>query len=76
MKMWTTYRDSLSSITIDMQAWKKMYAPGRKQAFVVTWYKETDIYKSGKADSAYYHDINGLKDGKIIAPGQYKRPAK
>ena len=76
MKMWSTYRDSLSSITIDMQAWQKMYATDKKEAYIVTWYKETDTYKTGKVDSAYYHDINQVKDGKITELSQYKRPAK
>lgn len=76
MKMWGTYRDSLSSITIDMQAWQKMYATDKKEAYVVTWYKEIDTFKGGKADSTYYHDINQVKDGKIIQLEQYMRPAK
>jgi ketosteroid isomerase-like protein len=75
MKMWSTYRDSLSSITIDMQAWQKMYATDKKEAYIVTWYKETDTYKTGKVDSAYYHDINKVEDGKITELSQYKRPA-
>src|SRR5688572_3584703 len=65
VKLWTTYRDSLSSVSIDMYAWQKMYAPDKKEGHVVTWYKEIDTYKNGKVDSATYHDINGLKDGKI-----------
>ena len=76
MKLWSTFRDSLSSITIDMQGWQKMYATDKKQGHVVTWYKEIDTYKSGKADSGYYHDINRVKDGKITWLGQYKRAAK
>jgi ketosteroid isomerase-like protein len=75
MKLWGTYRDSLSSIAIDMQAWQKMYAADKKEAYIVTWYKETDTYKGGKADSAFYHDINQVKNGKITALEQYKRPA-
>jgi ketosteroid isomerase-like protein len=75
MKIWGTYRDSLSSIAIDMQVWQKMYASDRKEAYIVTWYKETDTYKDGKADSAFYNDINQVKNGKIIALEQYKRPA-
>jgi hypothetical protein len=75
MKMWTTSRDSLSAVTIDMHAWQKMYATDRKEGYVITWYKETDTYKNGKVDSAYYHDINQVKDGKIIWYSQYKRPA-
>ena len=43
---------------------------------LLTWYKEIDTYKTGKVDSAYYHDINGIKDGKINYYDQYKRPAK
>ncbi len=76
MKLWSTYRDSLSSVTIDMQAWQKMNAADKKEVFVVTWYKEIDTYKTGKADSGYYHDINQLKNGKIVHLEQYKRPAK
>ena len=76
MKIWSTYRDSLNSVVIDMQGWNKMYEPSKKEGYVVTWYKETDTYKTGKVDSAYYHDINQLKNGKIVWYSQYKRPAK
>jgi ketosteroid isomerase-like protein len=76
MKRWTTFRDSLSSVTIDMQGWQKMYATDKKEGYVVTWYKEIDTYKSGKVDSAYFHDINQMKDGKITWYSQYRRPAK
>lgn len=76
MKMWGTYRDSLSSISIDMEAWQKMYSTDKKDSLVAAWYKETDTYKNGKADSGYYHDINLLKGGKIVYLEQYKRPAK
>jgi len=75
LKMWSTYRDSLSSVVIEMQAWHKMYAVDKQQGHIVTWYKETDTYKNGKVDSAYYHDINRVKDGKITYYSQYKRPA-
>jgi len=75
MKMWTTSRDSLSSVTIDMHAWQKMYSTDKNEGYVVTWYKETDTYKDGKVDSAHYHDINQVKDGKIVWYSQYKRPA-
>ncbi|MCU7551672.1 nuclear transport factor 2 family protein [Chitinophagaceae bacterium LB-8] len=76
MKMWKTYRDSLNSVSIDMEGWQKMYATDKKEGYIVTWYKETDTYKTGKVDSAYYHDINQVKDGKIVWYSQYKRPAK
>jgi hypothetical protein len=76
MKMWTDYRDSLSSVTIDMQGWKKMYSVDKKMAWIAAWYKEIDTYKSGKVDSGYYHDLNLVKDGKITYLEQYKRAAK
>ncbi|WP_026898992.1 nuclear transport factor 2-like protein [Daejeonella oryzae] len=76
LNMWKTSRDSLSSVAIEMNSWNKMYSPDKKDAYIVTWYKETDTYKNGKVDSAYYHDINQLKDGKIIWYSQYKRPAR
>jgi ketosteroid isomerase-like protein len=76
MKMWSISRDSMSSVKIDMKGWHKMYATDKKEGYVVTWYDETDTYKTGKVDSASYHDINQLKDGKIIWYAQYKRPKK
>ena len=76
MKMWTTSRDSLKSVTIDMEAWNKMYSTDKKDSYIVTWYKETDTYKTGKIDSAHYHDINQVKNGKIVWYSQYKRPLK
>lgn len=75
-KMWTTFRDSLSSVKIDMAGWQKMYATDKKEGYIVTWYDETDTYKTGKVDSASYHDINQVKDGKIVWYAQYKRPKK
>src|SRR4030095_6776529 len=76
MKIWNKTRDSLSSVTIEMEAWKKLYAPNKKDEAILTWYKELDTYKTGKVDSAFYHAINGIKDGKINFYSQYKRPAK
>ncbi len=76
MTMWTKYRDSLSSVKIKMDAWNKMYSTDKKESFVVTWYDETDTYKDGRVDSASYHDINQIKDGKIVWYAQYKRPKK
>jgi len=75
-KMWKTYRDSLSSVKIDMEGWNKMYATDKKEGYIVTWYTETDTYKTGKVDSASYHDINQVKNGKITWYSQYKRPKK
>jgi hypothetical protein len=76
LKRWSTYRDSLSSVKIDMGGWHKMYSTDKKEGFIVTWYDETDTYKNGKVDSATYHDINMMKNGKIRWYSQYKRPKK
>ena len=75
-KMWATYRDSLSSVKIDMISWHKMYAPDKKDGYIVAWYDETDTYKNGKVDSAPYHDINQVKNGKLTWYSTYKRIKK
>lgn len=75
-KIFSNFRDSLSSVKIDMQAWQKMYATNKKEGYIVTWYDETDTFKDGRVDSASYHDINQVKDGKIVWYAQYKRPKK
>jgi hypothetical protein len=51
-----------------------MYSTDKKDGYIVTWYKEYDTYKNGKVDSAAFHDINQLKDGKIVWYSQYRRP--
>jgi len=76
MNMWSKFRDSLSSVKVNMETWHKMYTPDKKDSYIVTWYIETDTYKTGKVDSAYYHDINQLKDGKIVWYSQYRRAKK
>lgn len=76
MKLWSTNRDSMSTVKIKMDAWNKMYAPDKKEGYIVAWYDETDTYKTGKVDSASYHDINQVKNGKIVWYAQYKRPKK
>ena len=74
--MWKSHRDSLSSVAIKMDTWHKMYATDKKDGYIVTWYDETDTYKDGHVDSAAYHDINQVKDGKITWYATYKRPKK
>ena len=76
IKMWTGFRDSLSSVTIDMQAWDKKYSTDKKESHVVVWYKEIDTYKDGRIDSSSWHDINRVKDGKIVWYSQFKRQLK
>jgi hypothetical protein len=76
VKMGSGFRDSLSSLKYEMEAWAKMYSTDKKASFILTWYKETDTYKNGKVDSARYHDINRIKDGKIDALESYKMVLK
>ena len=76
LKMWTGFRDSLSSVTIDMEAWDKKYSTDKKEGHIVVWYKEIDTYKDGRVDSSRWHDINMVKDGKIAWYSQFKRPLK
>lgn len=76
INIWKNNRDSLSSVKIKMDAWHKMYATDKGDQYVVTWYDETDTYKNGKVDSASYHDINQIKNGKLVWYSQYKRPKK
>ncbi len=74
--LWKPLRDSMSKVEIRMDAWHKMYSTDKKQAFVVTWYVETDTYKNGKVDSANWHDVNLIENGKIVWYSQYRRPFK
>jgi ketosteroid isomerase-like protein len=76
MKEWSTYRDSLSKVVIQMDAWDKAYEINKKESYVLTWYREYDTYKSGKVDSGDYHDVNLIKDGKIVYYSQYRRALK
>jgi hypothetical protein len=76
ISMWKSHRDSLSSVDIKMDTWHKMYATDKKEGYIVAWYDETDTYKDGRVDSAAYHDINQVKDGKIVWYATYKRPKK
>jgi hypothetical protein len=75
-RKWVKYRDSLRSVDLTIEAWHKMYSTDKKDAFVVVWYKEIDTHKNGTADSARWHDINMIKNGKIVWYSQYRRPLK
>lgn len=66
IKFATKVRDSLSKVQIRMDAWMSVHADTRNNDWVLAWYTETDTYKTGKVDSAYYEDDNLLKNGKIV----------
>jgi ketosteroid isomerase-like protein len=74
--MWAAFRDSLSSVKIEMAAWAGLHSVDKNVNFVNVWYKEVDTYKSGKKDSADWHDFNVVANGKIIYYAQYRRPFK
>jgi len=74
--MWSKYRDSLSTIKINMQGWTKIHSTDKNGSFILTWYDEYDTYKDGRVDSATFHDINEVKNGKITWYSTYKRPLK
>ena len=76
MKNWQTFRDSLSSVTITMDAWTKNHSIKDSNNFVTVWYKEIDTYKTGRVDSANFSDINHVKDGKISWFSQFKQQLK
>jgi ketosteroid isomerase-like protein len=76
LSKWGTTRDSLSSVKIDMAAWVKVHSIDKNADFVNVWYKEIDTYKTGKVDSADWHDINMVANGKIVWYSQYRRAFK
>ncbi|MDE3213852.1 MAG: hypothetical protein KGM98_11515 [Bacteroidota bacterium] len=59
-------RDSLSKVEIRMDVWLSTHADTRNADWVSVWYTETDTYKTGKVDSAYFQDDNALVNGKIV----------
>ena len=73
---WGTTRDSLSSVKIVFAAWDKAHAIDKNEDYIDVWYKEIDTYKSGKVDSADWHDINMVKNGKIVWYSQFRRAFK
>lgn len=73
---WSKSRDSLSSVSIVMDAWTKHHSTDKNEDFVNVWYKEIDTYKTGKVDSANLHDINMVKNGKIAWYSQYRQVLK
>ncbi len=59
------YRDSLSSSKITMVSIINLHSTDKNENWVTVWYKQIDTYKTGKVDSAFYNDVNHIKNGKI-----------
>jgi len=60
------YRDSLTSSKIEVLAVTNLHSVDKNADWVNVWYKQTDTYKTGKIDSAFYQDDNNLVNGKIV----------
>ena len=79
VKFFQKYRDSLSSTKFDMVSIINLHSTDKNENWVAVWYKQTDTYKTGKVDSAFYNDVNHVKKGKIDYVTSFKRtllPAK
>ena len=76
MPIWKKFRDSLSSVVIRMDVWLKNHSVKDTFDYINVWYKEIDTYKTGKVDSSYYEDDNGLKNGKINWYSSHKQILK
>jgi len=66
MAMSSKIRDSLSSVDLKVDVWLPTHFNDKNDDWVSVWYKETDTYKTGRVDSAYYEDDNLLKNGRIV----------
>jgi hypothetical protein len=71
--LWKLSRDSLSSATIKMAAWRKQHSVEKNEDWISVWYEEVDKYKMGKVDSAFYQDDNLVVNGKIRVYSQHKQ---
>jgi len=70
------FRDSLSSTKIEVAAVTNLHSIDKNADWVGVWYKQTDTYKSGKVDSAFYQDDNNLVNGKIVYISSKKQGLK
>lgn len=74
IKEWQKTRDSLSSIKLKVVAVTNLHSTDKNTDWVGVWYVETDTYKTGKVDSAFYQDDNNVKDGKVVYISSKRRP--
>ncbi|MDX2047627.1 MAG: hypothetical protein SFU87_12630 [Chitinophagaceae bacterium] len=76
IERWGKFRDSLSAVKIEMDGWIKNHSIDKKTDIISVWYKETDTYKTGKIDSAYYQEDNMVANGKIVWYSQHRQELK
>jgi hypothetical protein len=74
IKEWQNFRDSLSSVKLDIVAVTNLHSTDKNADWVGVWYKETDTYKNGKVDSAFYQDDNMMVKGKLAYISSKRRP--
>ncbi len=73
---WQKFRDSLSSSKIEVAAVTNLHSTDKNTDWVGVWYKQTDTYKTGKVDSAFYQDDNNIVNGKIVYVSSKKQNLK
>lgn len=76
MPRWSGHRDSITLVTITIDAWRKSHSIDKNTDFIAVWYKEVDTYKSGRIDSAYFQDDNMIVNGKIRWYSQHRQELK
>jgi hypothetical protein len=76
MKYWQSHRDSMSSVSISMDVWRKNHVVKDSNNYITVWYKEIDTYKSGRVDSANFSDVNAVKNGKITWYSSFRQSLK
>jgi secreted Zn-dependent insulinase-like peptidase len=76
LRLWQKGRDSLSSTKISVIAWTTLHSNDKNEDWVSLWYTQTDTYKSGKVDSAFFQDDNRIQDGKIVFISTKKQAMK
>lgn len=74
VKDWQNFRDSLTSVKVDVLAVTNLHSTDKNADWVGVWYKETDTYKTGKVDSAIYQDDNMMVKGKMAYISSKRRP--
>jgi hypothetical protein len=60
------YRNSLTSLNVEMLDWETVISKDKKYEWVGLWYKEKWTDKAGKSDSAYMMDDVRVENGKIV----------
>ncbi|HTK21251.1 MAG TPA: hypothetical protein VL442_17150 [Mucilaginibacter sp.] len=74
VKEWQNFRDSLSSVKLNIVAVTNLHSTDKNADWVGVWYVEIDTYKTGKVDSAFFQDDNMMVNGKMAYISSKRRP--